>query len=154
MGEAEVLAHVVDAVQIVSGLARERIDPDARIMEDLGIYGEDAYELLCALDDSFEMASGNFHLGIHFGDEGSVVLPWRIKNSSGYFAPQPMSVREVACAVRNGRWPDTPRIPRARRHRVSLYVASSTLVAIFALPVIGLIVLLIASSLQALIESL
>ncbi len=143
-GESEVLDFVVRGVRDVSGLPEERIRPETRIMEDLGVYGDDAYELICMIDDEFEMAPGDFHLEIHFGVEGlGAPLPWHLRSSVACFEAQPMTVGQLVGHIRTGRWPDTPRIPRPRGKVLSVHAASWVQFTFFAGGAAAMIVTLI-----------
>lgn len=123
--EEEVFRRVMHAVRDISGHPEDRITPDARLMEDLGIYGDDGYELIRVLDDQFEMDWNDFDVSVHFGMEGlGAPLPWHLADSAAYLQHQPITVAQLVDAIGRGRWQGTPRLPRAPAQRWSAWGAS------------------------------
>lgn len=116
--------RVAATIHEISGIRHDRIVPHANLV-DLGIYGDDGYDLVVALDDEFAMTSGEFDLGIHFGAESwGAPLPWQVTRSSEYFAPQPLTVAQLVETLKCGSWPDTPKVPRSKALRIELYIVS------------------------------
>jgi hypothetical protein len=118
-------ARIVAIIGHISGQGPERIVSEARLREDLGIHGDDGYELMTELDGQFIMDWTGFDLGVHFGMEGlGAPLPWQVKHGTAYYVPQPLTVGRLAGALRAGRWPGSSMIPRPIRQRVELHAAS------------------------------
>ena len=51
------------------------VTPDARLYDDLGIYGDDAFELLIAYGKKFDVDLSKFMAADYFRGEGDVILP-------------------------------------------------------------------------------
>lgn len=104
--ERTVFDAVLDILVREMGVPARKVVRDARITEDLGIYGDDGRDLLHHVGARFEMDWGDMWPEIHFGAEG-----WG-SGSAGY-APQPVSVGDLVGALRSGRWPGTKLVPRS-----------------------------------------
>lgn len=142
LGDDELFRRVASIVHFVSGAPLDRIRREANLNDDLGICGDDGYELIETLDEHFVMDWSGFDRGVHFGAEGiGAPLPWQVSRSPNYFQRQPLTVAHLMAALKAGRWPGSPRIPRPRRARAGLYAASWMQFGI----VIGGAVLLLAS---------
>jgi acyl carrier protein len=59
----------------MSGVRENEIKPDARLYEDLGIYGDDAIELMIAYSSQFKVYISNFMAADYFQPEGDTLLP-------------------------------------------------------------------------------
>ena len=131
--EGELFVRVAAAIRQISGQKPEKITPDARLLEDLGIYGDDGHELFEMLHEQFEMDWTGLDLRVHFGSEGlGAPLPWQVRESPGYFEPQPVTVAELVGALRDGRWPESVAIPASAGQRRNLHLASWVQFGIFA----------------------
>ncbi|WP_114951644.1 DUF1493 family protein [Sphingosinicella terrae] len=125
LDEMEVLERVKQAVREISGCPPEQITPEARLWEDLGIYGDDGIDLLEQLDSQFVMDWEGLDAGVHFGMEaiGPPLPPWHVKRSPVWFEPHPLRVAELAQALRAGRWPGS------RHETASLWRRGNVLLA-------------------------
>ena len=103
-------------------------------MEDIGIYGDDGYDLIQELDERFEMDWEGLRLGVHFGSEGlgPPLPPWRVRGSDFWYEPEPLTVERLVRDLRAGRWSGTALVPLRRRTRLNLFIASWTLFIVFA----------------------
>jgi hypothetical protein len=136
-------ARIVAIIGSLSGQKPERVVSEARLREDLGICGDDGYELIAELDEKFVMDWTGLDLGVHFGAEGlGAPLPWQVKRSAAYYVPQPLTVGQLADALRVGRWPGSPMISRPIRQRVELHAASWIQFGLFAITAAALLCLL------------
>lgn len=92
---------------------------------DYGIAGDDGYDLMAAIDNRFAVDWKDFDLGIHFSSEG-FGPPWPIglANSCEMYVVQPITIADLADAVRTGQWKGTPAIPLSRSRRRLIYVMS------------------------------
>lgn len=62
--------RLIDMICHISGVKASEIKQDARIYEDLGIYGDDATDLLVAYGKEFNVNISNFMAADYFADEG------------------------------------------------------------------------------------
>jgi hypothetical protein len=148
LDEEGMVARVRQAVHEISGVPLKRIEADTGIFDDLRVYGDDGHELIARLDSQFEMDWDGFDLGIHFGWEGlGAPLPWRVRQCPGYFEHQPLTVRQLADALRRGRWPGTPRLPRSKARRIELHIVSWVQFGLVAGAALMVVALLLASAL-------
>ena len=149
LSEDELIARVTGTVGEAAGVAPETIGPDTRLVEDLSLYGDDGYYLIVRLDEQFEMDWDGFDHGIHFGWEGlGAPLPWHVKQSPGFFEPQPLTVGQLASALRRGRWPGTPKVLRSKARRIELHVLSWVQFIFFAAGPLIVIGVLLAGALE------
>src|SRR5688572_20591580 len=115
LSDEEVFAAVAKAVHEVTFVPIDRIQSDSRIREDLRVSGDDGWDLIQELDEQFQMEWDGFHGSIHYGWEGlGAPLPWHVADSPYVFEPQPLTIGQLVEAIRCGRWPGTPKIPRPR----------------------------------------
>jgi acyl carrier protein len=57
------------------GVDYAEVTRDAKLEEDLGIYGDDAIELLVAYGKKFSVNISNFKAADYFSPEGDIILP-------------------------------------------------------------------------------
>jgi hypothetical protein len=62
-----------------SGVNDYEVIPDARLYEDLGVYGDDAFELLINYGEQFNVDLSKFMAADYFRGEGDVILPALIR---------------------------------------------------------------------------
>lgn len=142
--DEQLFDRVAAAIRDISGHKPEKITREARLLEDLGIYGEDGHELFEMLHEQFEMDWTGLDLGVHFGTEGlGAPLPWQVKESPDYFQHQPVTVAALMEALRCGHWPESAVVPAPARWRRELHVASWVQFGIFAFFFLVLMVVLI-----------
>ena len=140
LSEEEVFGRVAQAINHVSGVRLEEITPEARLREDLGVYGDDGDDILCLLDGQFLMDWEGIDPGVHFGVEGvGAPLPWLVKRSPDYFEPQPLRVAVLVDSLRVGRWPKSPRLPISASRRFRLHVASWLQFGLLVVPVVAVL---------------
>ncbi len=145
--EEELFARVAAAIRQISGHKPERIIPDARLYEDLGIYGDDGHGLFEMLHERFEMDWTGLDLRVHFGSEGlGAPLPWQVTQSAGYFEHQPLTVAQLMAALCQGRWPESPVVPAPVGQRRMLHAASWVQIGILGLIVLAVAVVMIGGA--------
>jgi len=146
--EEDVYRLVSEMVERISGTKPEKIRPDARIAEDIGLYGDDGYDLIQELDEKFEMDWGGLRLGVHFGSEGfgPPQPPWRVRGSDFWYRREPLTIERLVRELRTGCWSGTALVPLDRGARRELLLASW---AVFLLIAGGLGVVLLPTILRA-----
>lgn len=70
-----------------SGIKKGRITPDARLVKDLGIDGDDGIEILVAYGKKFHVDVSNFMAADYFNPEGDPILPFLIRFLMGRPGP-------------------------------------------------------------------
>lgn len=65
------------------GVDYAEVTRDAKLEEDLGIYGDDAIELLVAYEKKFSVNISNFMAADYFSPEGDIILPALIRMITG-----------------------------------------------------------------------
>ena len=111
--EEQLFDRVAGAIRDISGQKPEKIRREARLFEDLGIYGADGHDLFEALHEQFEMDWTGLDLGLHVGVEARA-WPWQARERSDGFEPHPLTVDALMDALKAGRWPVYPRIEPPR----------------------------------------
>ncbi len=107
------------------GLRADKVTPFASFMDDLGIYGDDGYELFKVLDEYYDIEWDGLDVGVMFGNEGSgLLLPWDLKNNCALYECQPCSVSDVVKAIESGKWEPTPLVLKTSVKLFGLYTAS------------------------------
>jgi hypothetical protein len=90
LDEEVLIGRIVASVHAVAGVPLAQITLDARLHEDLELDGGSGYALMESLHDQFEMDWTGFDLNAHFGSCG---------------AARPLTISELARALRDGYWP-------------------------------------------------
>ncbi len=73
MGESN-FEKLRDLIVEQSGVYDEEVTPDARLYDDLGIYGDDAYELLVKYGKKFDVDVSKFMAADYFKGDGGLNL--------------------------------------------------------------------------------
>ena len=134
LSDDALFGEVTAAIRQISGQKPEKITRNARLLEDLGIYGNDGHALFELLHEQFEMDWTGLDLRVHFGEEGlGAPLPWQVRESPAYFEHQSMTVAELMAALRDGHWPESPVIPAPAGQQRMLHAASWVQLGILAL---------------------
>ena len=143
LSDDEVFTRVAATVQKLTGLPPEHIDLKSRVAEDLGLWGDDGWDLIERLDEEFQVDWEGFDGGIHYGWEGfgPPLLPWHVSRSPFVFEPQPLILRDLVQAIRERRWPGTPRIPAPLGRRLSVHAASWALFVMVTAPLVAVVVM-------------
>ena len=90
-----------------TGLPAAQISPDSRLLQDLGVTGDDAAELLAELSAAFEIDMGGFQFGEYFTGEPHL-FNWWLAGKGAKLTP--ITVRDLVDAARRKKWikPATP----------------------------------------------
>jgi acyl carrier protein len=107
--EDDVYLMVRDFVAEYLRERKEKLSPDSRLLQDLGVDGADAVELLEAFSEKFGVDMAHFPLSKHFGPEAGFNLFYYLYSllfKRQKWRPIPITLRELAEAVRHKRWPE------------------------------------------------
>jgi len=107
--EDNVYLKVRDFVAGHLGERKDRLSEDSRLLQDLGVDGADAVELLEAFSEKFDVDMAHFPLSKHFGPEAGFNLFYHLYCllfERPKWRPTPITLGELAEAVRRKRWPD------------------------------------------------
>jgi Protein of unknown function (DUF1493) len=63
-------SSVMDFVAEFTGVKRQRLSPNSTLFGDLGVDGEDGWQLIKSFGDRFEVDLSSFRADQHFGPEG------------------------------------------------------------------------------------
>lgn len=67
---SEISQELIQFISDLMGIPEKDITPDARLFEDLGIYGADTSDLILAFSKKFNVDLSNFRAGDYIGAEG------------------------------------------------------------------------------------
>jgi acyl carrier protein len=105
--DAEILTKVIEFIAGQSGASVSRITPKTRLLEDLGIDGDDASEILIEFATRFKVDLGEFEFGRHFGPECGYMpfyslFCWlfRVRRQK----IEPVTIEDLVKAVENNAW--------------------------------------------------
>ncbi|MCC7155575.1 MAG: DUF1493 family protein [Bryobacterales bacterium] len=102
-GEAE--HFVVARVASKTGLRADQIKTDARLLHDLGLYGDDAEELITEVAEEFSLPVSSFDFGRYFFPESFAFWmfpPFLRRRIAANKAP--LTVEQLVISVQSGRW--------------------------------------------------
>jgi acyl carrier protein len=109
--EDDVYLRVRDFVAEYLGERKEKLSPDSRLLQDLGVDGVDAGELLEAFTETFSVDMTHFPFAKHFGPEAGFdpfYYLYTLLFKRQKWRPIPITLRDLADAVRNKRWAEGP----------------------------------------------
>lgn len=108
---------VIDFVADYTGVKRERLTLPTTLFGDLGVDGQDGWELIASFGRRFEVDLSNFQAGQHFGPEGFPIyapLVWFWWLITGQFGKQrapeerarlkPIHISDLIEAAREKKW--------------------------------------------------
>ena len=107
MAEQALLDQIVALVSRTSGVPADRIRPETRLAEDLGVDGDDADELLDAYARRFGVDLAAFEFSRYFGEEPNLMAfaHWVRDLWRGDARPtRPLTIAMLAAAAERGRW--------------------------------------------------
>jgi len=107
MLESDLEQRVIWLVATGAGLDRRTIGLSSRLLHDLGIDGDDAYELLTEFSEVFQVDRAGFDFYRHFRIEPNIVTIWFGDNSRLV----PVTIGELVRSARSGRWTPDPQSP-------------------------------------------
>ena len=110
MAAADTRARVIEIVREIS--CDERIDPSARVFQDLSISGHDASDLLCRLHREFGTSFAELDFEAYFPDEGDGMFYAFGLGRLGWFKKKSMTVEHLVAVVAAGKWFEPPQPPR------------------------------------------
>src|SRR5208282_1188164 len=100
-GDMELSESVARFVAEEIGVRRYRITAGSRLREDLGVDGDDAYDLLIAFAEKFHVRNGGFVFSDHFGPEAT----W---NPIAFLFPRrrllPLTIHDLVNSAAVGVW--------------------------------------------------
>lgn len=112
----DIYAEIVDFIHVELGIARERLHPELRLAQDLGVDGADGLEFVEDFARRFRVDLTGFEPTQYFGPEAAANpmpwLWWRIRNAWPQFPS--ITLADLEVAARAGRWDPVPR-PGFRR---------------------------------------
>ena len=113
----ELNAELYDRVKVFAAefwpISKEKLTPDTRLADDLGIAGDDGYELLEAFCEEFEIQNtSEIDPTEYFGSEGwdfeiflfFYYLIFERKKLNDYYSPPPLTLRDLVKSVEAKRW--------------------------------------------------
>lgn len=74
---------LLDFIIKETGVEDDVLTGETSLEEDLGIYGDDAIEFICAFSKRFNVDFSRFMAADYFGPEGDVILPSIIRAFTG-----------------------------------------------------------------------
>ncbi len=99
----DVYLQVRDLVARKAGIAPESIRPTTRLFHDLGIYGDDADELIEDFARVFAVDVSTFPFSAYFDHEGAWPWPFvRFLRERGAAEKKPLTVNDLVSAVKVG----------------------------------------------------
>jgi len=96
-GDTALSEAIVRFVAEKVGVRRSKVSEGTRLREDLGVDGDDAYDLLTAFIKEFRVRNENFDLADHFGPEG-----WGSFGLIGRLLP--LTVQDLIDSAAAGEW--------------------------------------------------
>ncbi len=75
-----VFNKLISFISEIQGIPTNRFHYNSRLVDDLNIYGDDAYELLSAYVHEFNVDASNFNFDHYFPSEGSLFWICKIFN--------------------------------------------------------------------------
>lgn len=87
-------------------LARKSVSINSRLLQDLGVDGDDAADVLAAFSKKFNVDLSGLELSRHFGPEASFnPLTWLGQLlTRGRSKPITITVKDLVISARRGRW--------------------------------------------------
>ena len=105
--DPEIVRKVRELVARKTGLPEERISPEARLLHDLGVEGDDAEELLVEFCDEFRVDITDIKVSKYFSDESSVASSlWFLRSSieARLREKEPLTVDQLVIAAQLRKW--------------------------------------------------
>jgi acyl carrier protein len=105
MNESE--HSILKAIELVHdqmGFSKRKLTPQTRLFHDLAIDGDDAVELLMALNEQYGVSCEDFNFSNYFGAEigaGWRHLGWRIFHNNDQECLKPITILDLAWAIEN-----------------------------------------------------
>ena len=91
------LTEIIKIISKESGVPIERLNGATLLEEDLGVTGDDAWEVIEALEVKYHLDLKEFEFLKHFGPE----VGWATSKEYGYY---PVSIDHLVKVVENKRW--------------------------------------------------
>ncbi len=91
------LREVINIVSEQSGVPTEKLNGATLIEEDLGVTGDDAWEVIEALEKKYNIDLKDFEFLKHFGPEAG----WASSEEHGFY---PVSINHLVKVVENKKW--------------------------------------------------
>jgi acyl carrier protein len=105
--EDDVYLRVRDFVAARLGERKERLSEDSRLLQDLGVDGADAVELLEAFSETFGVDMMQFPLSKYFGPEAGFdpfYYLYSLLFKKQRWRPAPLTLKDLANAAKRKRW--------------------------------------------------
>jgi acyl carrier protein len=105
-------AEIKGLVARTAAVRPEQLTPDTRLLQDIGVDGDDGWELIAALGEQFGVDLSPFRPDLHFGPEGDGFVLWLrrlLRLEPSRFVP--ITVGDLVAAARSGRWLTPDREP-------------------------------------------
>ena len=101
----EIPETVLQFVASHTGVPIGELSLESRLLQDLGVDGDDASELLCDFAAQARVDLSSLTFDDHFRGEPtllSAVAPWRYKRL--FYAKKPITIRDLVHAAEQGKW--------------------------------------------------
>ena len=146
----DVLKRVVSIIAEYSGVSQKKILETSDLSKNLGIVGDDGYELLEAIGKEYEIDWSELDSGVIFGGEplGLTVPPWDLYPSrwNGYryncdmYETESKTVADIVDSICLGKWKQKPPILKPLRQQRRIFLWSC--VVYLAIPIVlgGLVI--------------
>ena len=106
--DSKIFEEVKTFISRLCAIQEEKITLDARIMEDLGIAGEDADELMTALAQNFHIDMTGYDFLDYFYEEGGDnplgQLYYQLFNRNKIRPKLSLTVKDLVVSVQLGKW--------------------------------------------------
>ncbi len=93
--KTEISEELTKFMSDLMGLYEKDITPNARLQEDLSIYGDDAVEFIIAYGKKFNVNVSNFMLADYFDGEGSNIMSFIDKLVTGKLKERNKTLRVI-----------------------------------------------------------
>ena len=102
---SDIVDRVKSFVSLHLGIRKEHLSPDRRLLEDLGIDGDDAMDFLNSFCEEFSLDCSAFRFDRHFGPDAAPILANLLWGHvvGLQFKTVPISMADLIEAVRCGR---------------------------------------------------
>jgi acyl carrier protein len=89
------IKDIIDTISEVNGIRKDEISENKSLFRELGIWGDEAWDLIEALEKKYDVSMDDFRIADYFPPEGSFIFAfdWFIDVYKRY---KPITVKELA----------------------------------------------------------
>ncbi len=124
--------QVIDLILEHAGALRDEILPEVYLEDDLGLTGDDAWELMGALHNKFNVDFTEFEFSLHFGPEAGLY----VAKEYGYY---PVSVQHLIEVTEDKKW----KLPPKNEEHYQQYINNKRKWRIIVFTIIACVILYI-----------